>query len=60
MLFRIADPFIVNDPLQVKVNLGGRSYIDEEGNVISGRQLDMVVEGNDVFIVSETCSQMII
>ncbi|KAL5530671.1 hypothetical protein ACEPAF_6929 [Sanghuangporus sanghuang] len=36
---------------KVKVNLGGRPYIDEEGNVVHGKQIDMVVEGNDVFIL---------
>ena len=36
---------------QVRVNMGGRAYLDEDGNVVPGRQLDMVVEGNDVFIV---------
>ena len=36
---------------QVRVNMGWRAYLDEDGNVVPGRQLDMVVEGNDVFIV---------
>ncbi|EJD01100.1 DnaJ-domain-containing protein [Fomitiporia mediterranea MF3/22] len=36
---------------KVRVNLGGRPYLDEEGNVVQGKQLDMVVEGNDVFIL---------
>lgn len=31
--------------------MGGRPYLDDDGNVIPGRQLDMVVEGGDVFIV---------
>lgn len=26
--------------------------MDEDGNIISGRWIDMVVEGNDIFIVS--------
>lgn len=26
--------------------------MDEDGNIIQGKQIDMVVEGNDVFIVS--------
>lgn len=37
---------------QVKVNLGGRARVDEDGNVVPGRMVDMVVEGSNVFIVS--------
>ena len=37
---------------QVKVNLGGTPRLDEEGNVVPGRMVDMVVEGQDVYIVS--------
>ncbi|THH08656.1 hypothetical protein EW145_g2574 [Phellinidium pouzarii] len=36
---------------KVRVNLGGRPYIDEDGNPVPGKQIDMVVEGNDVFIL---------
>ena len=36
---------------QVKVNLGGRAYMDEDGNIVPGKQLDMVVDGDDVYIV---------
>ena len=37
---------------QVKVNLGGGARYDDEGNVIPGRMIDMVVEGSgDVFMV---------
>jgi DnaJ homolog subfamily C member 1 len=37
---------------KVKVNLGGRPRLDEDGNLVSGRMIDMVVEPNgDVFIV---------
>jgi len=34
------------------VNLGGGIRFDEEGNAISGKTIDMVVEGEDVYIVS--------
>jgi DnaJ homolog subfamily C member 1 len=33
------------------VNLGGAPRYDEDGNVVPGRMVDMVVEGNEVFIV---------
>ena len=37
---------------QVKVNLGGRSRLDEDGDVVVGKSIDMVVENNgDVFMV---------
>ncbi|KAI5124917.1 hypothetical protein M0805_007345 [Coniferiporia weirii] len=36
---------------KVRVNVGGRAYVDEDGNVVSGRHIDMVVEGDDVFIL---------
>ncbi|KAI0719576.1 DnaJ-domain-containing protein [Cerioporus squamosus] len=36
---------------KVKVNLGGSPRLDEDGNVIPGRMVDMVVEGNDVYIL---------
>ena len=39
--------------LQVKVNLGGPPRIDEDGNVIPGRLVDMVVEGSNVYLVSK-------
>lgn len=38
----------------MKVNLGGPSRVDEDGNIMSGRWIDMVVEGNDIFIVSDS------
>lgn len=38
---------------KVKVNLGGAPRFDEDGNVVPGRMVDMVVEGNDVFILEE-------
>ena len=38
--------------LQVKVNLGGQPRYDEDGNVVPGRTVDMVVEGSDVYMVS--------
>jgi len=34
------------------VNLGGPPRLDEDGNVVPGRSIDMVVESNgDVFMV---------
>ncbi|KAI9467024.1 DnaJ-domain-containing protein [Lactarius psammicola] len=37
---------------KVKVNLGGPPRLDEDGNVIQGRSIDVVVESNgDVFMV---------
>ena len=34
------------------MNLGGGSRFDDEGNVIPGKMIDMVVEGGNVYIVS--------
>ena len=39
--------------LQVKVNLGGGPRQSEDGNVVAGKMLDMVVEQDNVFIVRE-------
>lgn len=39
--------------LQVKVNLGGGPRQGEDGNVVAGKMLDMVVEQDKVFIVRE-------
>ncbi|KAI0375616.1 DnaJ-domain-containing protein [Pilatotrama ljubarskyi] len=36
---------------KVKVNLGGGPRLDEDGNVIGGRMVDMVVEGDNVYIL---------
>lgn len=36
----------------MKVNLGGGIRYDEEGNVVPGKMIDMVVEGENVYIVS--------
>ncbi|KAI1795210.1 DnaJ-domain-containing protein [Ganoderma leucocontextum] len=36
---------------KVKVNLGGQPRLDEDGNAIPGRTVDMVVEGNQVYIL---------
>jgi len=36
---------------KVRVNLGGSARMDEEGNVIPGKMIDMLVDGDDVFIV---------
>ncbi|KAI0081750.1 DnaJ-domain-containing protein [Panus rudis PR-1116 ss-1] len=38
-------------PKKVKVNLGGATRVDEDGNVYGGRMIDMVVEGNNVSIL---------
>lgn len=34
------------------MNLGGGIRFDEEGNAIPGKMIDMVVEGENVYIVS--------
>jgi hypothetical protein len=48
------------EPLQgkrkVKVNLGGGPRQDEDGNVIAGKMLDMVVEQDNVFILDPSGS----
>ncbi|OBZ70395.1 putative J domain-containing protein C2E1P5.03 [Grifola frondosa] len=36
---------------KVKVNLGGGSRLDEDGNVVGGKMVDMIVEGNSVYIL---------
>ncbi|KAF7793655.1 hypothetical protein EIP86_004770 [Pleurotus ostreatoroseus] len=36
---------------KVKVNLGGPPRLDEDGNLIPGRMVDMVVEGSNVYIL---------
>jgi len=38
--------------IQVKINLGGGPRADEDGRIVSGKMIDMVVEGSDVYIVS--------
>ena len=43
--------FVFDGFCEVRVNVGGRAYMDEEGNVIPGKQIDMVVDGNEVYIV---------
>ncbi|KAK7695869.1 hypothetical protein QCA50_000507 [Cerrena zonata] len=45
---------------KVKVNLGGPSRMDEDGNIISGRWIDMVVEGNDIFILESDGSMTVV
>lgn len=37
---------------QVKVNLGGGPRVDEGGNIVPGKMIEMVVDGNEVYIVS--------
>ncbi|CCM01606.1 uncharacterized protein FIBRA_03666 [Fibroporia radiculosa] len=36
---------------KVKVNLGGGRRLDENGNLVGGKMVDMIVEGNDVYIL---------
>lgn len=36
---------------KVKVSLGGSTRIDEDGNLVTGRSIDMVVEGQNVYIL---------
>ncbi|KAI0796690.1 DnaJ-domain-containing protein [Abortiporus biennis] len=36
---------------KVKISLGGPSRYDEDGNPLPGRMVDMVVEGNDVYML---------
>jgi DnaJ homolog subfamily C member 1 len=37
---------------KVRVALGGQARVDEDGNVLAGRSIDMMVDGNgSVFIV---------
>jgi len=38
---------------KVKVNLGGGIRFDEEGNAIPGKMIDMVVEGENVYIAED-------
>lgn len=38
--------------IQVKINLGGGPRADEDGRVVPGKMIDMVVEGSDVYLVS--------
>ena len=42
----------------MKVNLGGPARHDEDGNPVPGRMVDMVVEGQDVYIVSSLVADM--
>ncbi|KAI0268247.1 DnaJ-domain-containing protein [Gloeopeniophorella convolvens] len=43
---------------KVKVNLGGSPRLDEDGNVVNGRSIDMVVESDgEVFMVEEDGEQ---
>lgn len=34
------------------MNLGGGPRIDEGGNIVAGKMVDMVVDGNGVYLVS--------
>ncbi|EIW82118.1 DnaJ-domain-containing protein [Coniophora puteana RWD-64-598 SS2] len=36
---------------KVKVNLGGGSRLNEEGNVVPGRMIDIIVENDEVYIL---------
>ena len=53
MVTRVTDSetFSLNNA-QVKVSLGGQIRYDEDGNAAGGRSVEMVVEGNEVFMVS--------
>lgn len=40
-------------PRKVRVNIAGNPYIDgEEQEYVQGRMIDMLVQGNDVYLVS--------
>ncbi|EGO01878.1 hypothetical protein SERLA73DRAFT_177452 [Serpula lacrymans var. lacrymans S7.3] len=39
---------------KVKVNLGGAPRIDDNGNYVSGKTIEMVVEGDNVYILDES------
>jgi hypothetical protein len=44
----------------VKVNLGGNARLDEDGNMVVGKYIDMLVESNgDVFMVFALVCHMI-
>jgi len=45
---------------KVKVNLGGRQRYDEDGNAVGGKWVDMVVEGNDVYILEPDGSMILV
>ncbi|KAI0092693.1 DnaJ-domain-containing protein [Irpex rosettiformis] len=45
---------------KVKINLGGKPRVDEDGNLIPGRMVDMVVEGSDVFFLDSDGSLHIV
>ncbi|KAI0921080.1 hypothetical protein AcW1_004826 [Taiwanofungus camphoratus] len=36
---------------KVRVNLGGGPRLDDDGNIVGGKMVDMVVEGNEVYIL---------
>ncbi|KAF9780123.1 DnaJ-domain-containing protein [Thelephora terrestris] len=38
---------------KVRVNLGGRIRFDEDGNALPGKMIDMVVEGENVYIAED-------
>jgi len=38
---------------KVRVNLGGGTRFDEEGNALPGKMIDMVVEGENIFIAED-------
>jgi len=43
---------------KVKVNLGGGKRLDDNGNVVDGKLIDMVVEGGNVYILDPTTGQL--
>lgn len=48
------------DFVKVKVNLGGGRRLDDNGNIVDGRLIDIVVDGGNVYIVSITYSFLVI
>lgn len=45
-------------PRKVKVNIGGPPRLDEDGNVVPGKFIDMVVDGQEVFILESDGSRL--
>ncbi|KAH9943460.1 DnaJ-domain-containing protein [Epithele typhae] len=43
---------------KVKVNLGGHPRMDQDGNYVPGRMVDMVVEGGDVYMLEKDGSML--
>lgn len=43
----------------MKVSIGGNTRVDDEGNRIGGRMIDMVVEGNGSVSIVSTSHQFL-